>query len=42
MEPPGKMGKNDTNKSHWNTRGLLNYMYEAPSGHEAICIEILE
>jgi hypothetical protein len=36
------MEKNDTQKNHWNTKGLLNYVHEAPSGHQAICIEIFK
>jgi hypothetical protein len=35
------MEENDTYKSHWNTKELLNYVHEALSGHQAICIEIL-
>jgi len=35
------MQENDIQKNHWNAKELLNYVHEMPSGHHAICIEIL-
>jgi hypothetical protein len=44
-QPLGKLtidGRKQYFKSHWNIRELLNCVHEVPSGHQAICIEILE